>query len=130
MIAWLRRLLGLGPSLEDVVRAVVAGTASLELQKHEHRILKPLPGMYGVIKIEGNAIPSFTYQVFDMKLMDFVTVVATLNLPNRITFKSTCPDLGETPTLQPYKDPFMQLCMHLYAYFPLLPEGRPAPNVI
>ncbi len=130
MIAWLRRLLGLEPSLQDVVKAVIAGTASLELKKDESRKLKPLEGMFGPILIEGNALPAFTYMVFDKQIMDFVTVTARLSLPDKILFESKTPDWGHIATLKPYKDPFMQLCKHLYAYFPLLPEGREPPREI
>lgn len=119
----------LPPSRQEIVAAIVAGTASLELAKGECRRLAPLKDLtYGYFKIEGNALPAFSYQVFDKPLMEFVQVIAHVGLPDRISFEATTEDLGEVTVKRAYEAPFHILSRHLHRYFPLLAEGKEPPR--
>lgn len=85
---------------------------------------------FGYFKIEGNALPAISYQVFDKPLMEFVQVIARPALPDKITFEAATEDLGDVRVKPEYEAPFHTLSRHLYSYFPLLPEGREPPRVL
>lgn len=114
---------------KELVAKLVHGTAGTELQKGEYRELPQVPGVWGLIRLEGNSLPSFTYHVFDehKDIYDFVTVTADVALPDKITFSCTAPDHGNVALKSWYTRPFYSLARNLFQYFPLLP-GRDGPK--
>jgi hypothetical protein len=117
------------PSQSQLVHALVAGTAGLELAKGDARKLPPLAGVYGSFIIAGNSLPEISYQVFDDALMEFVHVTVYAALPDHLTFECRTDDLGPVVTKPEYERPFRDLLMHLYAYFPLMAEPKEVRNV-
>jgi hypothetical protein len=119
-----------------MVAAIVKGTAGLELSKDEFQRLAPVEGMYGehgaggAVIVRGNSLPEFSYQVFDVKLMEFVHMKARLALPARIEFEAKTFDLGEVSVKRAYQKPFLKLARHLARYFPLLPQAKGDARVI
>lgn len=112
------------PSKEELVKAFIAGTASLELLKSESVKLNALPGMFSHIEVSGNSLPVVKYQVFDKGLMEFILIRVELALPDRITYRAfycdTFPEpKQETEVLPYYIEPFNILLLNLYNYWPL-----------
>jgi hypothetical protein len=113
------------PSQDELVLALTLNTASLEIPPGEFRELAPLKGCCGPFKLSGNALPVFTYTVFEKSIMEFIQVRVEISKPDRITFYSTidsttAPELHgqEVETKEKYKQPFHQLAQHLFRYFP------------
>lgn len=119
-----------GPTPWQLVPRLVEGVSGLELTKGNYQRLAPISGVWGSIKIEGNAIPVFTYYVFDKALMEFVEVKAIVSLPDQIAFEATTQDLGHVPVLAPYIAPFHRLSRNLFRYFPLPMPEKPKEEAI
>lgn len=104
---------------------MIAGVAGLEILRGECRYLAPVPDMFGPVKIEGNALPVFTYTVFDHALMEFATITVRLALPDMIHYRANVA-LNDTAEVKPaYTKPFRILAKHLYRYFPFpMPQAN------
>ena len=110
----------------DLVTHLIMHTASLELYKHEYAVLAPVKGCTGPIKLMGNSLPVFEYNVFDKSIMEFIKVRVELAKPDTIRFictidSTTAPERhGEVrETTEAFKKPFYLLAYHIYRYFPL-----------
>lgn len=118
------------PRRSSVVKKLIAGVAGLEIMRSEHRLFAPVLGMYGPVKVEGNALPVFTYMVFDGKLREFIQVEVRLGLPDQMKFSAKIADpLSTDPVVsvkKQYERPFHDLASHLCRYFPFpMPERAP-----
>ncbi len=122
--AWFRLKFRRAP----LVPRLVAGIAGLELDRGTYARLAPVKGVYGAFKIEGNGLPTITYDVFDKSLMEFVKVQVAIALPSTILFEATTADLGKVPVKRVYERPFRVLAKHLYRYFPLPMPEKPRIN--
>lgn len=129
--AWLQSLRTklFGPSQKALVGRIVAGVSGLEILRSECRHLAPVTDVYGPFTIEGNALPTFSYIIFDDRLMEFVKMRVVVSLPDRLTFSGETQDLGQVPIKPHYKKPFMNLATHLYRYFPLPMPVKPKEQV-
>jgi hypothetical protein len=122
---------------DEMVRALVVGTAGLELKKGEYAYSAPIAGTFGPISITGNSLPVFSYLVFEKELMEFVSVTVELALPNTVRYvatinSTTAPDKHgqEIICKEEYKKPFQELAKHFFNYFPLHRVKRFAPDNI
>lgn len=115
---------------------IVEHCASVELKAHESIRMNPVAGMHGVVKFTGTSLPCFTYTVFDQAIMEFIRVKACLSLPDSIYFEHEVIPTGEglpevlPPLKQEYQDPFFELMMRLYGYFPFPMPEKDASEVI
>ncbi len=114
-------------SIEEIVLQLTLNTASLALDKHEHRLLAPIRGTCGPFQLSGNSLPVFHYTVFEKSIMEFIRVRVEVSKPDRIQYFSTiestsAPELhgNEVETKEKYKEPFIKLARHLHDYFPLV----------
>ncbi len=114
------------PSKEEIVRAIVLHTSSLELTREEHVEFAPIKGTCGPFRLRGNGLPVFTYTVFEKSLMEFITIRVEVSRPNNIRYiatidSTTAPEQhGKIVEVKgKYKAPFEALASHLHSYFPL-----------
>lgn len=118
------------PHPEEVVLSLVLHTAALELAPGDFIELAPVKGCCGPFRLEGNSLPSFTYRVFEKKIMEFIQVRVEISRPDRIEYtctidSTTAPERhGEIiETIDKYKTPFEMLSLYLFRYFPYYRRG-------
>jgi hypothetical protein len=117
------------PYQDEIVLSLTLNTAQLGLMKNEYVEFAPLPGVCGTFRLTGNALPCFTYTVFEKKIMEFIEVRVEVSKPDRIHFVSkivsTDEDTNgkEVETTERYQAPFNQLALNLFTYFPFPMEG-------
>lgn len=127
LIAWLQGFVPITD--EDLVRSLVLNTAALELERDHYVEFAPIQGTCGTFKCTGNSLPTFTYTVFEKKIMEFIEVRVEVARPDRIQFlariKSTdkAQDGKDVEVTERYKAPFMKLAHQLYQYYPFPRKG-------
>src|SRR5690349_4987970 len=78
-----------GPSDEELVRALILNTCTIELLKNQHIELAPIQGCCGTFQLSGNGLPVVTYLVFEKKIMEFIKVRVEIRKPDVMQFYTT-----------------------------------------